>query len=251
MSDVGTGKQMSPRGARLFGMGFAGFACIFMLVGVGLARAQAAKLAGWPSVIATVGGGEVKVERDSDGDTYAPLVHFTYRVDGVEHTAHTPFPLETSGGSAWAHAAAARFAPGQQVTAWYNPAAPDEAYLIREADFFPYLFILFPMLHVCAGLAVWWFAGSPGLTPLGKARRLLGITAIWSAVGILAGAHFASVGGVFDALALGAFAGYGALAFCLFLGWTRLARRALLAAPTDPAPATMPPEPGNPYQQRD
>lgn len=233
--DNGT-KQMSPRGAMFFGMGFAGFACIFILVGVGLANSQAGKLSGARSVIATVTGGEVKVNRDSDGDTYAPLVHFTYRVDGVEHTAHTPFPLETSSGSEWANEVVGRFKPGQQVTAWYDPTAPGEAYLIREADIFPYLFILGPMLHVCVGLAVWWFAGTRNLTARGKALRMGGITAIWSAVGLLAGAHFASIGGVFDGLAIGAFTGYGGIALCLFLGWSKLARKAL-AAPTVQAQA--------------
>lgn len=228
-------KQMSPRGAMFFGMGFAGFACLFMLIGAGMAWSQAAKLGGWLPVTATVGGGEIKVNRDSDGDTYAPVVHFTYRVGGVEHTAHTPQPMEISSGDRGAaQRVVARFTPGQQVTAWYNPAAPDEAYLIREADFFPYLFILFPMLHFTAGLAVWWFAGARNLTARGKARRLGGIAAIWSAVGILCGAHYASIGGAFDVLAVGAFCAYGAVALGLFLGWSALARKAL-AAPTVPS----------------
>lgn len=252
MSDgAGNSKQMSPRGAMIFGMCFAGFAGIFMLVGAGLAQSQAGKLASWPPVAATVTGGEVKTNRDSDGDTYAPLVHFTYRVDGVERTAHTPFPLETSSSGNWAHEVVARYKPGQQVTAYYNPAAPDEAYLVREADVFPYLFILFPMLHVCAGLAVWWFAGARNLTPRGKALRLGGITAIWSTVGILAATHYASIGGVFDGLALGAFGAYGGIALCLFLGWSKLARKAVAAGPAESTTSAAASEPENPFRQRD
>lgn len=229
-SDDGA-KQMSPRGAMFFGIGFAGFACLFMMIGAGMAWSQAAKLGGWLPVTATVAGGEVTVNRDSDGDTYTPVVHFTYRVGGVEHTAHTPQPLEISGDHGSAQRVVARFTPGQQVTAWYNPAAPGEAYLIREADLFPYLFILFPMLHFSAGLAVWWFAGARNLTGRSKARRLGGIAAIWSAVGILAGSHYASIGGAFDVLAIGAFGAYAAIALGLFLGWSALARKALAAPP--------------------
>ena len=251
-------KKMSPRGAKFFGMGFAGFAAFFMLVGIGMASSQATKLGGWLPVSATVTGGEVKVNRDSDGDTYAPRVHFTYRVDGIEHTAHTPFPLETSSGSEWAHEVVERFKPGQQVTAYYNPAATDEAYLIREADIFPYLFILFPMLHVCVGLAVWWFAGSPGLTARGKARRLGGIAAIWSTVGVLAGTHFASVGGVVDAAAIGIFGGYGVVALGLFTGWSKLARKVTAGGPATPGSPTgqlteqtVQADPENPYRRGD
>ena len=244
-------KQMSPRGAMIFGMCFAGFACIFLIIGSGLAWSQAAKLGAWLPVPATVTGGEVKANRDSDGDTYAPLVHFTYRVDGVEHTAHTPFPLETSSSGSWAQDVVARYKPSQQVTAYYNPAAPDEAYLIREADIFPYLFILFPMLHVCAGLAVWWFAGVRNLTPRSKALRLGGITAIWSTIGILAATHFASIGGVFDGLAIGAFGAYGGIALCLFLGWSKLACMAVATGPAGPTTPAATSEPKNPFHQRD
>ncbi len=222
-------KKMSPRQARWFGIIFSGFACIFIAVGIGIAAAQAGKLTGYQAIPATVTGAEVQTKRGSKSRTYAPVVHFTYLVDGTAHTAHTPFALETSSSGSWAEEVVGRYHAGQQVTAWYNPAAPDQAYLERAVDVFPYLFILFPMLHVCAGLAVWWFVGSTGLAPAGKARRMGGIAALWCLVGILAAAHFASLGGTFSGLALGAFVGYAAAGGGLLFGWSALARKARMA----------------------
>jgi hypothetical protein len=222
-------KPLSPRGARWFGIIFAAFACLFIAIGSVIAAAQAAKLNGYLAIPATVTGAEVQTTRSSKSTTSAPLVHFTYQVAGAAHTAHTPFPLDTSSSGDWANEVVGRYHAGQQVTAWYNPAAPDQAYLERTVDVFPYLFILFPMLHLCIGLAVWGFAGSAGLDPAGKARRMGAIVVLWWLVGLLAAAHFASLGGAFRGLALGAFAAYAAIGGGLLLGWSALARAARVA----------------------
>ena len=158
-------KKITPLGARIFGIGFAAFACIFMVIGGGTAWSQARKLTGWLPIEAQIIGGEVTSRRGKKGGTtYKPVVRFAYRVDGVERNADTPLPIDMSiKDSSWAHDVVRRFPAGSRATAYYNPRAPDEAFLLREVSVSPYLFMLFPMIHVCIGLGVWWFAGGQTL----------------------------------------------------------------------------------------
>jgi hypothetical protein len=207
---------------------FASFACIFIAAGIGIAASQARKLNGYLATPATVTGANVQ-ERHGESATYAPLAHFTFQVDGTAHAAHTPFPLDTSSDGSWASADVGRYHPGQQVTAWYNPEPPEHACLERVADVVPYLLILHPMLRLCAGLRVWWFAVSAGPDPTGKVKGIGGLATLWWLVGILAAAHVASLGGAFLGLALGAFGIYAVIGIGLRLGWSAMARKSRVA----------------------
>lgn len=246
-------------------MGFAAFACIFIAVGSGLAWSQASKLNSWLPVAATITASSVEMRHGSKGGkNHAPVVTFAYQIDGREHSASTPLPLDTAGSSGWAYGIALRFKPGQSVTAYYNPREPEQAFLLREVSAFPYLFILFPMIHVCAGLAIWWFGGSPGLDARGKARRMGWMVVLWDAVGVLAFVHYLSIGGTFELMAGLAFGIYAAVAVVPVLIWTRFLRKAALAGaetvrpeatpPTTAAPSAPPgnlDEPENPFGRRD
>jgi hypothetical protein len=239
-------KRMTPGSARVFGIGFATFAGLFIVIGGTLARSQETRLRDWRPVEALVTGSEIRAHRGSKSTTYAPVVRFTYRVDGIEHTAGKTSPLDVSSSESWARALVARFPTGQHTTAYYDPGAPGEAYLVHEADIFPYLFILFPMLHACIGLAVWWFGGSPGLDAAGKARRMGWLAAIWLGVGILALTHYLSVGGASDLGAGVVFGIYGALGAGLVAAWSRFARRIAagdVAVPPSPSAPDMPDAP--------
>jgi hypothetical protein len=95
----------------------------------------------WPSTAGQVT--EVGVDRnrhtDSDDDTYytyAPRVVYTYQVNGQAFTSkNLTFGFQDSSRSqSKAQTAAARFAPGQAVTVFYNPANPAEAALERRTS---------------------------------------------------------------------------------------------------------------------
>jgi hypothetical protein len=224
-----TMKQLQTREWRWIGIIFILFACLFIAAGIGFAATQAGKLRSYLPIPATVTGVEVQTRSGSDTMTYAPLVHFTYRVDGAAHAAHTPFPLDTSSSGSWAYDVVGRYHAGQLVTAWYNPADPDQAFLEREVDVLPYLFILFPMLFACIGLAGWPSAGRAALDAAGMATRVGGIAALWWLVGLLAASHFASIGGALRGLTLVAFGAYAVFGIGLLLGWSALARKARVA----------------------
>ena len=74
--------------------------------------------------------------RDDDGDeredtTYRPDIRFAYRVDGTNYAADTwkPGGIVGSGSPKYAEKIVARYAAGQSVFVFYNPAHPDVAVL--------------------------------------------------------------------------------------------------------------------------
>jgi hypothetical protein len=74
--------------------------------------------------------------RDDDGDeredtTYRPDIRFAYRVDGTNYATDTwkPGGSVGSGSSKYAEKIVARYAAGQSVFVFYNPAHPDVAVL--------------------------------------------------------------------------------------------------------------------------
>ena len=241
-----TTSTLSPRGVRIVGAVFVAFAALFIAVGIGIAATQGGKLRGFQAVPATVTGTGVVSQRGSKGGTtYAPRVDFTYQVAGATHVAHTPFPLAIYGSGDWAQELVASYHVGQQLTAWYNPAAPGEAYLEHKVDIFPYCFILFPMVHVAVGLAIMLFSGrSPGapLSAASKAARLGAIAGCWITVGGLAGWHFARIGGDFSGWNLGIFAIYAVPGVGLALACLGYARAAARAAPAENSYAVPGPE---------
>jgi hypothetical protein len=53
----------------------------------------------------------------------------------------------------WAERMRDRFRPGEQITAYVNPAKPSSAYLLREVSLAPLLFVGLPLL--VAALLAW------------------------------------------------------------------------------------------------
>ena len=75
-------------------------------------------------------------------DSFRPSVSFHYKVDGGSYTSTEVFPSYVSGTRGWALNIVRRFNRDDQVTAWYDPGSPAEAYLIKHYDFMPYALIL-------------------------------------------------------------------------------------------------------------
>ena len=180
------------------------------------------------------------------GTTYSPKVCFRYRVAGSDYHGDDVYPLNSSSGADEAEAVVQQFRPGQEVTAWYDPSTPSTAFLVRRCSFFPYIFMLFPMIHIAAGLSIALLVATPSAQ---RARRVGLITGIWWAVGLLCAGHYSIAGGIFTTLptvALSIYAGVGC-------GWIIMWRKMTAGAATTATPAqsttTFTDEP-NPFRQQ-
>jgi len=202
---------------KIFAVFFILFPLIFLGIGGYLAHQQAQKIARVQPVQATVLSKRVEVSRNSDNEeNYRPIVEFSFDYQGQTHTAENVSPIRISSSKKWADGIIRRYTVGQNLQAWADPKALDESFLERKASFFPYIFVLFPMIFVAVGVSMFkWTSGSPNTVPLpgdaqsgtegwylyrpkaNMAARLKNaiITAMaWNGVGILATAHFLSVG---------------------------------------------------------
>ena len=240
-------KSLSPRGRYIFGFLFAGFASIFLVVGGGMAWHQERRLRVAQRIPAVIETSVVESHRGSKGGTtYSPKIGFRYRVAGSDYHSEDVYPLSSSSGADEAEAVVQQFRPGQEVTAWYDPNKPSTAFLVFRCSFFPYIFMLFPMIHIAAGLSI---ALLGGVSATQRAQRLGLITGIWWAVGLLCAGHYAIAGGIFTTLptvALSIYAGVGC-------GWIIVWRKMTAGAATTATPAQTKPtfndEP-NPFRQQ-
>lgn len=241
-------RKMSPRGRHWFGILFSGFAGIFLVVGAGLAWRQGHRLAASLPAPATIESTRIDSQRGSKGGTtYKPVVEFLYRVDGRDLHGDEPLPMTvfTSSHSS-VQAVVDRFRPGQEVTAWYDPADPGSAFLLKEASFFPYLFILFPMIHVAVGLAMVLFGDAQ---PASRPTRMAILAAIWCGVGLAAGGHYGAIGGAWTLLPVIAVAIYGALGAGLVIAWRVMAAK-VAGRPDGRAPERGFVDEPNPFSQQ-
>ena len=89
---------------------------------------------------------------DSEGEpTFSPKVTFHYKVAGREFTSNHVYAIDVGQSShSWARGVIARFHAGDKVTAFCDPARPGEVFLLRQADFFPYMFLLVGMIFALA-----------------------------------------------------------------------------------------------------
>ena len=121
--------------------------------------------------------------------SYRPRITFDYDAGGRALTSDSATPVETWGSHDWAAAVAARFPVGSHATAYYAPTSPGQAFLLREYQFSPYLLAIFPMAHLCAGIAA--LVGPR----LGATRTVALVAAVWTVAGAaLFGHYFARVG---------------------------------------------------------
>lgn len=135
------------------GLVFVLFSLIFLAVGWALAVSQGKALHSHRAVDARVIDKGIDEKTDGDrGTTYTPWVRYEYVVDGRTYRSNRITPLDISAGREWAQETIDRFDVGGIATAYYDPADPAQTYLIREASFLPYVFVLFPMIFTCLGL---------------------------------------------------------------------------------------------------
>lgn len=147
------------------------------------------------------------------GTTYWAMITYRYQVDGRTYTSsQLQVQGSESGDRAEAAEIVARYPAETSVEAWYDPADPADAFLIREHSFLPYCFTLiaFPVLAFilsvlrAVGLAEGaaaepradpggGFEVAPVFTTAGWARMLLVVAALWQVGGVAGLGHFVAV----------------------------------------------------------
>ena len=100
---------------------------------------EAAESSGWPTTPGTVLSAEVHTQtssaRHSNSTSYAPVISYSYAVNGENFvgTAITPGRMW---GSSSAYAAVRRFSAGSHPAVYYSPAQPGQAVLIPGLHFY-------------------------------------------------------------------------------------------------------------------
>lgn len=221
---------------RWFGLIFTLFPLIFIAVGTGLAINQHAKLVRYKPVTATIERTWIESRRGSESTNYAAKVDHRYEVEGQTYVGDHVYPLEVSSSNrSAAQRTINRFQVGDTVTAYYNPSDPSESFLVKEPDFFPYIFAMFPMLFVVIGLSILLAGPRPAkddvaprpaiegffeLSPdAGLSRRLKAVvlvTGLWWLIGLVCLLHFTGIGGrmtMMPSIAMGVYGAVGLVGF--------------------------------------
>lgn len=122
------------------------FCCVFLGVGVTMVVKEQRRLLTFQPVTATVLSTRVEEHSDSDGSTYEPVVVYRYRVRDREYTASRVTPLRESRSGRWASRVTGRYEVGGTYTAYYDPANPEEAFLMRHRSVLPWAFVGMPLV---------------------------------------------------------------------------------------------------------
>jgi hypothetical protein len=131
----------------------AAFLSIFVAAGIGLFGVQAYRIATWRPVTANILSSDVGTVRNDKGNTYKPVVVYSYRYQGQPYQAAAVTPISISASESWAQSIVNKYRPGDVTTAYVDPSHPNNAYLLRQVSLFPLLFVLIP---VCFGLLFSW-----------------------------------------------------------------------------------------------
>ena len=170
---------------------------VFVGVGVWLAIDQERRLVMFIPVDAQVlsSGVQTELAYDDEGDPYqiyTPVVEYQYEIYEQTHTSQQVTALSMSNQSeSWARDIVARYPVGRAVDAYVNPNNPAEAFLLREASFFPYAIVLIAMLFVAVEAVVCWrvFVKKKS-RPVTHQRLIAAVAWCWWGVGLAAYAHY-------------------------------------------------------------
>lgn len=116
----------------------------------------------WPGAKSKIVFSDVHVNRDSDGDTYRPDIHFVYDAGVQEFTSDAySFSKWATSDRSWAREIVVKHPVGSEHTCFYNPANPSEAVLNRDMPHWGiFLFGLLPLLFI--GIGGWiMYASAP------------------------------------------------------------------------------------------
>ncbi len=107
---------------------------------------------------------ETRTSKGGRSVTYAPIVHYEYEVDGRMHSNTQVLPKPHTGSSEWASEIASRFVEGEPCEAYYDPANPEDAFLVKEYRFLFYGLALLGVAIACIPFVIW--SSMPRTQPL-------------------------------------------------------------------------------------
>ena len=104
--------------------------------------------------------------QESPGPVYGPVVEYRYQVGGATCTCNTVFSAgDVKRSRAWADKICDRYQVGQPVWAYYNPAEPSQAFLLRGGRFVWRVVVGFGLLGlVSLGEFAYWFTAGVFVT---------------------------------------------------------------------------------------
>jgi hypothetical protein len=145
---------------------FGGFGIVLLVVGVRNLLQQRRFLSNPRRIEVTIVKSEIKKLttrdtkhgdlRDTSTNSYRPILEFSYEIDGKQYQSDLLRPSEIVQDFASQSSAADVLAPyplGKTVQAYYQPSAPEKAFLIAEASAGPWVFIV---LGALLGPIVWF-----------------------------------------------------------------------------------------------
>lgn len=143
---------------------------VFVGVGIGALATEAVRLLTWRPVAATVLATDIRLEHGSKHPTYRPVVVYRYDVGGRDYQADRVTPVTYASSYGWAETVIRRYAPGQTVTAYIDPANPGAAYLTHVFDMrlLSVIGVPFCLLAFVAGLTY----GGRGRAPIPRHARV-------------------------------------------------------------------------------
>jgi hypothetical protein len=162
-------------------IGFAVMALLFMGGGATMVWRQTNAVSGYLPAEATIISRSSE-QRSTSRRRFA-VVEYRYFVNGQAHVSKNVWAPDEfdSVGQSRSLRRVNQLRLGQTVTAYYDQRRPEQAYLFRDVSFFPYAFILGPMVHLCVavGLAI-----SSGMTRLPRAQAPVAIAQGWCALAV-------------------------------------------------------------------
>ena len=132
----------------------------------------------WPQTDCKILVSEVEIHDSDDGESYKPIVEYTYIVDGNEYFGDSPTFEDIAARRKWAKSIVNKYKVGANSKCYYDPDDPGTSVLDRNFLWSFYAFALFPLVFVAIGVALfgsavfgWWPGDSkPSKTVSGRTR---------------------------------------------------------------------------------
>jgi len=132
--------------------------------------------------------------RAAEENRFLPFVAYRFSLGGEVLRTDQLFSRRVSMSQETAELAIAPYAIGQAVTAYYNPAAPEQTFLRLNLAFGPYVFNLLGVAMLSTGLALSRWQGRHAVwvepPPRTRAIAALACTVIWQLGGAVVWGHY-------------------------------------------------------------
>ncbi len=224
----------------VFALLFMALPLVFMGIGVFQLHHESRLLHVAVPVPAHIDACWIGVDHGSKRNMYKPAATYSYIMNGQGYRGSAVAVLDSSGSYAWAKGIMDHFHSNTDVSAYCDPNDPTVVFLYHEAETWPYIFLLLPLVHFSVGLliALCTRPDYPGATR----RRVQIVAAVWTVAAVTVGVHGVIVLKAHDLMLVILEGCATAIALGLWYCSTRWPR-------ADPVAAQADREADNPYRQ--